>query len=290
MRVLKSRREEGKVGGSQRSSLVDSERLARIAMNCRFRTSRLAFRLRPALYLAAFLGGGVSLALAKSTELPEKYSKSPFSLMSLTIGAPNDGSQLRAKRLRETPELKIKAGSESETYGHPALVLMLKRSAHDIAKAVPGSVMLVGDLSSKHGGPLAGHRSHQSGRDADVGFYLRDEKGRQVVLDQFVRIDGQGKVIGKRGVYFDDERNWELVRSWLRDTRAGISHVFVATHVRNRILAYARSSNARKRYHDDAAKLLVQPRNSSVHDDHYHVRITCPERQKDICVEQAVSD
>lgn len=260
-------------------------------MNCRPHLPRLPFRLRATLCLAAVVGGSASFALAKSSALPEKYEKSPFSLMSLTIGAPNDGSQVRAKRLRKTPELKIKAGSESETYGHPALVLMLKRSAQDIDKAVPGgAVMLVGDLSSKHGGPIAGHRSHQSGRDADVGFYLRNENGRQVVLDTFVRIDGEGKVIGRRGVYFDDERNWQLVRSWLRDKRAGISHVFVATHVRNRILAYARSSKARRDFHDAAAKLLHQPRNSSVHDDHYHVRITCPEKQKDICVEQAVSD
>ena len=64
----------------------------------------------------------------------------------------------------------------------------------------------------------------------------------------------------------------------------------VATHVRNRILAYARSSKARRDFHDAAARLLHQPRNSSVHDDHYHVRITCPKKQKDICVEQAISD
>lgn len=244
-----------------------------------------------ALRLGVALLGAAALALAKPDPLPEKYDKSPFSLMSLTVGAPNDGRQVRAKRLRESESLRIKSGSKGEVYGHPALVLMLQRSAKDIDKAVRGgAVMLVGDLSSKHGGPLAGHRSHQSGRDADVGFYLRNESGKQVVLNQFVRIDGEGRVIGHRGVYFDDERNWQLVRSWLRDTRAGISHVFVAAHVRNRILKYARSSNAREKYHDEAAKLLHQPRNSSVHDDHYHVRITCPERQKDICIEQAVSD
>lgn len=245
-----------------------------------------AHTARAALALAAC----TTLALAAPKPLPDKYQRSPFSLMSLTIGAPNDGWQLRAKRLRDTPELKVKSSSKSRTYGHPALVLMLKRSAADIAKAVPGSVMLVGDLSAKAGGSISGHRSHQSGRDADVGFYLRDEKGRQVLLDQFVKIDEEGKVIGRRGVFFDDERNWQLVRSWLRDRRAGLSHVFVAGHVRNRILKYARSSKERRDYHDDAARLLHQPSNAALHDDHYHVRITCPERQKDICVEQAVSD
>jgi penicillin-insensitive murein DD-endopeptidase len=264
-----------------------------VAPNHRSRNG-LALSMEPRRFaLCARLGFAaaacVSLALAEP-KLPEKYAASPFSLMSLTVGAPNDGWQLRAKRLRDTPHLKVKSSSKSRTYGHPALVLMLERSAKDISKAVLGSVMVVGDLSAKAGGPIGGHRSHQSGRDADVGFYLRNEKGNQVVLDQFVKIDGEGKVIGHRGVYFDDVRNWELVRSWLRDKRAGISHVFVAAHVRNRLLAYARSSNARKAYHDDAAKLLHQPSNSAAHDDHYHVRITCPQRQKDICTEQAVSD
>jgi penicillin-insensitive murein endopeptidase len=123
-----------------------------------------------------------------------------------------------------------------------------------------------------------------------VGFYLRNENGKQVVLDQFVKIDAQGKVVGHKGVYFDDERNWQLVRSWLRDKRAGISHVFVATHVRNRILKYARADKNRAKYHVPAATLLHEPRNSARHDDHYHVRITCPEKQQDICIEQAVSD
>jgi penicillin-insensitive murein endopeptidase len=260
-------------------------------MNLSSRKPRFGIGVVPAARLILAVLGGASLALAKSEPLPDKYEKSPFSLMSLTVGAPNDGRQIRAKRLRESPSLKIKPGSRGEVYGHPALVLMLQRSAKDIDKAVRGgAVMVVGDLSSKHGGPLAGHRSHQSGRDADVGFYLRNENGKQVVLDRFVKIDGEGKVIGHKGVYFDDERNWQLVRSWLRDKRAGISHVFVATHVRNRILKYARSSDERNRYYPDAAKLLHQPRNSAVHDDHYHVRITCPEKQTDICTEQAVSD
>src|SRR5690606_36397738 len=101
--------------------------------------------------------------------------RSPYSLMSLSVGHPKHGFQVRAKKLRPRPYLKIKSGSRGENYGHPALVLMLKRSARDIARAVPGSVMLVGDLSSKRGGPLAGHHSHQSGHDADVVFYAKDK-------------------------------------------------------------------------------------------------------------------
>lgn len=242
------------------------------------------------LAAAASLLVVAAVAVAAPKELPKKYEKAPYSLMSLTVGAPNDGWQIRAKRLYKTPHLKLKSGSGRITYGHPALVLMLRRSANDIASAAPGSVMLVGDLSAKKGGPIPKHRSHQSGRDADVGFFLENAKGRQVVVDTFVKIDGQGNAIGVPGAKFDDERNWQLVRSWLRDRRAGISHVFVARHVRNRILAYARAHKARSKYHDAAAALLRQPSNSAAHDDHFHVRIKCPSKQKDICVEEAVSD
>jgi penicillin-insensitive murein endopeptidase len=150
--------------------------------------------------------------------------------------------------------------------------------------------MVVGDLSAEEGGTLSGHRSHQSGRDADVGFYLRDAKGRQVVLDHFVQIDRDGKVLGEKDLYFDDNRNWLLVRSWLRDRRAGISHVFVATHVRARILEFAKSSKARNVHYDAAAALLHQPSNAAKHDDHFHVRIECPKDQTEICVKEAVSD
>ena len=222
--------------------------------------------------------------------LPDKYGRAPYSLMSLTVGAPNDGYQIRAKRLRESSSLRIQSRSRKVAYGHPALVLMLQRSSADIAKASPGSVMFVGDLSRKLGGPVARHRSHQSGRDADIGFYVRNKHGKQIHLDRFVKIDAEGRVIGMAGASFDEHRNWLLVRSWLRDRRAGIAHVFVASHVRQRLLEYAKQNSARRRHFQAAAALLKEPSNSSRHDDHYHLRIRCPERQRDICVEEAVSD
>lgn len=233
---------------------------------------------------------GAPTHAAKHEPLPAKYERSPFSLMSLTVGAPNAGYHLRAKRLRNTPSLHIKSSSRRRSYGHPALVLMLTRSASDVEKAEPNSVMLVGDLSFKSGGPISKHRSHQSGRDADIGFYVRNANGKQIVLDRFIKIDGEGQVIGLKNAYFDEHRNWLLVRSWLRDRRAGISHVFVAAHIRQRLLQYARSHKAHSRYVDAATKFLKQPSNSTLHDDHYHVRIDCPKAQKDICVAEAVSD
>jgi penicillin-insensitive murein DD-endopeptidase len=220
-------------------------------------------------------------------KLPAKFRRSPYSLMSLTVGHPNDGWQVRAKRLRKSKYIQIKEGSEDRSYGHPALVLMLTRTAKEITRAVHGSVMLVGDLSSKHGGPLAGHHSHQSGRDADVGYYALDAEGKPVTLDHFVVFGGDGKAADGSGVTFDDYRNWLLVQSWVRDTRAGLSHIFVSRPLRHRLLTYAASRPAFKKYVTQAAALLEQPEDAEPHDDHFHVRVSCPKDQSEICREQS---
>jgi penicillin-insensitive murein endopeptidase len=220
-------------------------------------------------------------------ELPERFSRLPYSVMSLTVGHPNAGWQLRAKRLRSAGPLRVKPNSVQHTYGHPALVLMLQRSAKQLAHVAPGSILVVGDLSSKQGGPLAGHMSHQSGRDADVAFYARDARGRMLVPSEFVRFAENGKARDGREIYFDDWRNWLLVQAWVKDHRAGLSHIFVAAWLRRRMLGYAAHQPAFRKYVARASLLLKQPEDSAPHDDHFHVRISCPRELSDICREES---
>jgi penicillin-insensitive murein endopeptidase len=204
--------------------------------------------------------------------------------MSLTVGSPNDGWQLRAKKVKNAPFLKVRRSTTA--YGHPALVLMLKRSAKEIAGSARGAVMLVGDLSSKEGGPLAGHHSHQSGRDADLAFYMKKD-GKPVEAPGFVAFGADGKAKDGSGYEFDDHRNWLLLRSWARDTRAGLSHVFISSPLKARLVKYAQSRPSDKKYLEQALALLKQPDNAEPHDDHFHVRISCPARLKEICTEQS---
>jgi penicillin-insensitive murein endopeptidase len=219
--------------------------------------------------------------------LPPQYQRAPYSLMSLSVGHPNQGWQLRAKRLRKAQYLSIKAGSETRVYGHPALVLMLGRTAKQVARGASGSVMLVGDLSSEQGGKLSGHTSHQSGRDADVGFYATDARGRAIALDHFVAFAADGSAKDGSGLLFDDWRNWLLLEAWAQDTRAGLSHIFVATPLRKRLLAWAARRPAFQKRIERVSALLKQPENSEPHDDHFHVRVSCPGNQKDICHEES---
>lgn len=243
--------------------------------------------LAAAGWLASATGGSIAAARPPSDgDLPKAYRRSPYSLMSLSVGTPTNGWQIRAKLLRESESLFIQDKSKDYAYGHPALVLMLHRTSKQIARQTPGSVLLVGDLSRENGGPLAGHRSHQSGRDADVGFFVRNLAGQSVRLDRLIAFDRRGLARDGTPVRFDDYRNWLLVQLWLKDTRAELQHVFVARHLRRRLLDFARARSAFRKYAEPAAKLMRQPTNSLPHDDHFHVRIACPERQESLCTKQ----
>jgi hypothetical protein len=194
-----------------------------------------------ALGLCVALGAASLPAVASArdrtnAELPAAYRRSPFAMMSLSVGQPNNGWQIRAKKLKPSQNLWIQDKSVAYSYGHPALVLMLHRTAKQIARQSPGSVLLIGDLSREYGGPLAGHRSHQSGRDADVGFFVTDASGKPVGSRQLRTFDSQGRARDGSGLRFDDYRNWLLVQLWLKDTRADLEYVFVASHLRRRLL------------------------------------------------------
>jgi penicillin-insensitive murein endopeptidase len=229
-----------------------------------------------------------SSAIAGSmSDLPRKFRDAPYSMMSLSVGYPNDGWQRRAKRLKPSKYIRIKPGSGEKTYGHPALILMLERSAKDLQRVEPGSVLVVGDISDANGGPLAGHRSHQSGRDADVVFYALNDNGKRVALDHFVKFGANGKALDGSGYVFDDWRNWLLVQSWVRDQRAGLSHIFISRPLRQRLITYASKQPAFKKYVTEVSALLKQPEDAEPHDDHFHVRVSCPDGQSEICREQS---
>lgn len=221
-------------------------------------------------------------------DLPARFRQYPYSVMSLSIGAPNSGYHVRPKKLSDTPHLVVKKSSTQYRYGHPALVLMLRRSAREISRSGKGVTMLVGDLSREQGGALYGHRSHQSGRDADVGFYALDSQGNSVRLSEFVKFDANGRSQDGK-LQFDDYRNWLLVQAWVTDRRAGLSHIFVSRALRARLLAYAQKRAKFRAHVAAAAELLKQPEHGEPHDDHFHVRIACPKSLKGLCVNESAA-
>ncbi|MDI1427960.1 penicillin-insensitive murein endopeptidase [Polyangium sorediatum] len=203
----------------------------------------------------------------------------------LSAGAPNKGRLYGGEKLASSKSVEVRGGGHA--YALPDLVRVLRRAAAKVSGKHKGSVLYVGDLSAKSGGALFGHNSHQSGRDADVGFYMVSEKGKHVNPHRFVAFGSDGRARGGEVVRFDDERNWAFVEALLTDTKTDVRYLFVSAGLRTRLLKYAAKKNVPKDLYTKAAAALMSPADADVHDDHFHVRIACPEKMRPTCVEES---
>jgi penicillin-insensitive murein endopeptidase len=203
-----------------------------------------------------------------------------------SLGSPTEGHLVGGMRVEETAAIRIVPADTAGDvrWGLEPLVMMLDRAARQVRHEYPQSVLSVGHLSREGGGEVDQHRSHESGRDADVGFYVRSSSGKQIFESHFVPFRADGTAASWPGAYFDDAKNWALVAALLTDPEAHVTHVFVAAPLRARLLAYAEKSGAPSSLRLHAAEIMQQPHGTLPHDDHFHVRIACPAHMTE-CVE-----
>jgi penicillin-insensitive murein endopeptidase len=169
-------------------------------------------------------------------------------------------------------------------WGLEPLVAMLDRAARAVRRRFPDAVLSVGHLSRAGGGDIDRHRSHESGRDADISFFVRSASGRQLLASHFVAFQADGTAIGWPGAYFDDDKNWALIAALVSDSEAHVTHLFVSAPLRGRLLGHAEAAGVPIALRMRAAEAMQQPRGTLPHDDHFHVRIGCPARMAS-CVE-----
>ena len=223
-----------------------------------------------------------STAKVAAASGPQRAATAP----ARSIGSPTDGHLVGGAHLGDAPYLRIYpvyAGADVR-YGVDPLVGLIDRSAKSVRKQFPDAVLSVGHLSKAGGGELDRHASHESGRDADIGFYVKNVAGKPILSDHMVAFVGDGTAPSWPGAHFDDARNWALVASILGDGHARVTHIFVATPIRERLLAYAAKIGASPAVRTKAAEVLAQPHGALPHDDHFHVRIACPSGM-DKCIE-----
>jgi penicillin-insensitive murein endopeptidase len=207
--------------------------------------------------------------------------------VALSIGSPTEGRLEGAVELTASRVLELRH-SNGARWGLPRLVGMLERAAKRVNRLHEPSVLVVGDLSRRTGGEISGHKSHESGRDADVGFFFMTESGDAAKKGDFLPVDPKGTA-RKTKLRFDDARNWTLVESFLTDKEARVEHIFVSAEIRARLLSYARRKGTYLPLLHRAALALKQPRKGLAHDDHFHVRIACPKSQKNVCLGEAAA-
>ena len=105
-------------------------------------------------------------------ELETRLLAAPETLGSLSVGKPNAGALFNGVQLTQGDYFDpVELAS---AWGTDETLTYLDAAARKVHADFPGSPRLkVGDISRQHGGHLSPHRSHQSGRDVDVGYFYK---------------------------------------------------------------------------------------------------------------------
>jgi penicillin-insensitive murein endopeptidase len=131
-------------------------------------------------------------------------------------------------------------------------------------------------MSRQGGGPLQGHLSHASGRDADLRLYGIDDAGRPIA-GRNVEYGPDGRARDGGPERLDLARSWALVEALVTSRRARVQFLFLHESLERLLVAYGRD-HAPRAVVARAARVLQpagDPRRTAPHDDHLHLRIVC---------------
>ncbi|MGE0785349.1 MAG: penicillin-insensitive murein endopeptidase [Sandaracinaceae bacterium] len=206
---------------------------------------------------------------------------------SRSVGVPDRGSLRDGVELGEDAALFVRQGPREARWGTAELVGLILRAATTVTTVAPGPKLVVGDLSGPRGGRISPHRSHRTGRDADIGFFLLDADGHAVQAPHFVslRRDGCGHIRDTR-YCFDPARNVALLSAMVQDPVAQVQYVLVAPDIRNRVLAEAERQGIPTELLERIRTVTEPHAGSASHRSHFHVRIYCPEDDRPGCIDE----
>ncbi len=217
---------------------------------------------------------------------------------SISVGKTSGGYLVDGKRLPDKGEGFLTREvwlARDNRFGTDELVELILGVARRVAtqpavEAEKTPRLVIGDMSSRHGGSslanTAFHRSHQSGRDADFVYPMRDADGKPLEPDAMHAFDGRGRSHDKSNVSLDVPRTWALVKELVSAPEATVQFIFMYEPIARLVLEHAAANGEPPQVIAKARLALRQPGDSARHDDHMHVRIYCSSTDREFgCVD-----
>jgi LysM repeat protein len=202
----------------------------------------------------------------KQEELEPRFCSNLESLGSISVGFNDAGRLINAARMPEHDAWELVVPEYA--WGTAETVDSLQKAALAVRELHPTAAALrINHIGRKDGGYLRPHRSHQAGRDADLGFYYRAGVG-------------PGGLRGNRIPYMELAQNWALLRSLI--TMTDVQVILVDKKVQAALYAHALTVGEDKGwldsiFHAGSASLVQHARR---HRDHFHVRFFSPRSQE----------
>lgn len=163
-------------------------------------------------------------------------------------------------------------------WGTDGTVAILQWALAEVVRLHPGTVpVVIGALSRQQGGRLRPHRSHQSGRDVDIGYYSSNNEP----LAHFSAMHG-GNI--------DVEKTWTLMGAMLYTGK--VHYIFVDYDLQALLVRYLEDQGTEPQ---TLARVFQYPagrtakrgiiRHARGHADHFHIRFRCTEDDGEDCVD-----
>jgi hypothetical protein len=192
-----------------------------------------------------------------------------------SIGAPWSGHLQAPARLPRGDGYVIRRPWRA--FGTRTTVDLVHEAVTNTLEAFPKThVLAIGDLSAETGGHITEHRSHQSGRDADLGLFYKHKPAHYPA--EFAPATAKN---------LDCAATWKLLWEFARTANqdGGAQMIFLDYTVQGLIYRWAKHAGVSERRLD---RVFQYPhgkhsgnglvRHEPNHDNHMHVRFKCRDR------------
>jgi len=159
--------------------------------------------------------------------------------------------------------------NDKSPYGTDECVALLLWAFAEMTRIYPGTVpAVVGNLSAKEGGRLRPHKSHQSGRDVDLGYLHK------------VKLQPVTSMLSTDESNLDPKLTWALLEIFLSTNK--VKAVFIDYKIQKVLYDYLVNKKYNKR---KLEKIFQYPRGRGSealikhvkgHHHHIHMRFVCP--------------
>lgn len=194
-----------------------------------------------------------------------------------SIGRPSNGRLVGGVNIDPDGDNKgigwVISAHREGTWATPETIRAVKaciaqyRNTFKRSKADP---VAIGDLSKRHGGPFPPHKSHQSGRDVDIGY----------ILTKRAKDPERGELRRATPETLDLQKQWFLTKCFLdrQDTQV----IFMETSIAKALRAYIEKTYKRQRMTMRKYLKLFDEivATDEEHVTHMHVRFKCPKGDK----------
>ncbi|MFY0522686.1 penicillin-insensitive murein endopeptidase [Archangium gephyra] len=210
--------------------------------------------------------GPLYTAELSDEQLTELWKKEPAALGSISVGFVESGRMVNAVRVPQSENNDWIVVSPELAWATQETVDYLSRAIREVRAQYPNAPPLrVNQLSSREGGYLRPHKSHQNGRDVDLGFYYPTAEPVRV---------------REREKHIDLELNWALLKALAIHT--DVQMILLDKRVQKVLYDYALRNGENKEWVDSlfnaGARSLVK--HARGHRDHFHVRFFNPRAQE----------